>query len=468
MKKTISLSTNGDAISVLIDRSEQRKRELRNSPITKNNLFKGASGRIYSGIIDAYHGETGLPLDKAAQKALQQAWTEILHKKMPVDYSSDVLYDKKQPLILRQLAAEKLFSRLSQSFPGEKGINVQPDEVIVCPYSSMLMIDEALATIARPGGVIICPEGFYKNFGLVAKKLGLRIVTCKTTSDDSFKIDIETLATCIQKVKETGMLCGVLLTWPGNPVVRVYYTPDELKTFGKALVDVDIPIICDMAFDLLIDNYITLAALRIPTPNGSIQLYDKILFVTGNSKGYNAFGPCKFGAACTGNAEWLKKIRDRLTTSFQRETTHLVRAVIENTSDAYFEHNRAKMQKQFKRVHKYIENINQKFGARILRPLGTQQGIFLGLAFDPSLFTAAEIYTSSELEDALLRLAGIDSVALDRTGSDRLGVRLNIFAPRKSIGQEQPELIDELFDRIEYFCMKALQIQEHKNIKKAY
>jgi len=82
------------------------------------------------------------------------------------------------------------------------------------------------------------------------------------------------------------MLCGVLLTWPGNPVVRVDYSLDERMAIGKTLVDVDVPIICDMAFDLLVDSYLPLAALRISTPIGQIQLYDKILYVTGNSKGY--------------------------------------------------------------------------------------------------------------------------------------------------------------------------------------
>jgi len=149
MQKSPSYWTTSDSISVLIDRSEQRKKVLRENLTQKSNLFKGASGCTYSGIIDAYHGETGLTLDKDAEKALQQAWNEILHKKFPAEYSNNMLYDKRQPLILRQLAAKKLFSRLSQSFHDIKGIRVQPDEVIVCPYSSMLMIEEALVTIAQ-------------------------------------------------------------------------------------------------------------------------------------------------------------------------------------------------------------------------------------------------------------------------------------------------------------------------------
>ena len=171
MYKSTSHPSANDTISVLINRSEQRKKELRKNLTTNNESFKGASGRKYTGIIDAYHGETGLALDKDAEEALQKAWNEILHKMMPADYSNDMLYDKRQPLILRQLAAEKLFARLSQPSFDVQGIKVPSDEVIVCPYSSMMMVEEALATIARSEGVIVCPEGFYKNFGLFTKNL---------------------------------------------------------------------------------------------------------------------------------------------------------------------------------------------------------------------------------------------------------------------------------------------------------
>lgn len=438
-----------DSIGNLIDRSELNKKLLRKvSDITPK--YKGMSGRTYEGIIDAYHGETGLPLARDAEQALQRAWNEIIDKTFPAEYSDYELYDKSQPLILRQLASNKLFSNLSNPVPQVPGINVKPDEVVVCPYSSMELIEKALATIARPSGIIVCPEGFYKSFGLVARKYGLSIISSRNKDDGSFKIDAVEFKKCLAATKASGDLCLVLLTYPGNPVVSEY-SLEELLEIGNVLAEIDVPVICDMAFDQMVDTYIPLASLQIATAKGTVRLFDRILSVTGNSKGYNAFGPCKFGAATTGNQAWLKQIRKRLLVPFQRETTHLVRAVIEHTPESYFEQNRKLMRRQYREVDAHIMRINKRFGSETLRPLGSPQGIFLGVIFDSALCRAAKIHMSSELEGALLRLAGIDSVSLDRTGSKRLGVRLNIFAPRKEIGQEKPELLDELFDRIGYF-----------------
>lgn len=449
MRKTTHKRLDTTTVATLIDHSEQRKKTLRQDNSDNGTSFGGASGRQYSSIIDAYHGETGLPLDISAKHALRQAWDELLTKSLPVDYSDDKLYDKRQPLILQQLAADNLFSRLYYPTPEITGIKVRPEEVIVCPYSSMVLIEEALATIARPNGVVVCPEGFYKNFGLSARKLGLQIITCPNAADNTFKVDAEALAVCLQGVRSTGNLCGVLLTLPGNPVVS-NYTLKELIAIGRTLIDANVPILLDMGFDRLVSDYVPLASLRIPTPNGEIRLYDRILSITGNSKGYNAFGPCKIGAACTGDQTWLKLLYDRLTVSFQRETTHIARAVIAHTKDAYFERNRQLMHTQYVIALDHIRQINQRFG-NVLQPLGSPEGIFMGLCFDSTLLQTANITTSSKLEEALLQSVGVDSVALARTGSPRLGLRLNIFAPRKYVGQERQTLVDELFYRIEEF-----------------
>jgi hypothetical protein len=75
--------------------------------------------------------------------------------------------------------------------------------------------------------------------------------------------------------------------------------------------------------------------------------------------------------------------------------------------------------------------------------------MFLTVEFDRAVLDAAGVHTSAQLEDLLLAAAGIDSVALDRTGSARLGVRLNVLAPRNAPGRRSTDLLDELFDRLE-------------------
>lgn len=55
------------------------------------------------------------------------------------------------------------------------GLAVTADEVLVCPYSSLTMLDAVLASVARPDGVILCPEGFYKSTLEHTEKFGLSI-----------------------------------------------------------------------------------------------------------------------------------------------------------------------------------------------------------------------------------------------------------------------------------------------------
>ncbi|MGQ4598861.1 aminotransferase class I/II-fold pyridoxal phosphate-dependent enzyme [Nocardia sp. R6R-6] len=448
-------------LATLTNRSEARKREIRGH-LAPDAWFAGTGGRRYSGVIDAYHGETGRAPDTQAIAALDRAWREILHIQPPADYLDGRLYDKRQPLSLRDLAARRLFARLSHPAPGVPGVRVRAEEVVVCPYSSTMLLEEAIATLAEPGGVIVCPEGFYKSSSIHVEKFGLRIVSCPVAPDDTFKIDPLRLARCLDELRATGELCGVLLTLPGNPVVADY-TAAELAQIGRVLLDCGVPVICDMAFDRLVASHIPIAALHVETDQGIRRLYDVMLTITGNSKGYNAFGPCKLGAACTGDGAWLQRIRERLTISFQRETTHLARAILEHTSEDYFESNHVLMRAQMEKAAGRVAAVNARLGADLLRPLGSPEGMFLSIVFDPALLDAAGMHTSAQVEDLLLAVAGVDSVALDRTGSLRPGVRLNVLAPRKAPRHESPALIDELFDRLEQLLRDIVDGQTYRD-----
>ncbi|MFC3961117.1 pyridoxal phosphate-dependent aminotransferase [Nocardia jiangsuensis] len=428
------------ALATVTQRSEQRKRRVKRL-LTRDHPFPGTGDRGYTGVIDAYHGETGLGPHPAAVAALDLAWHELLHGTPPDDYTDGSRYDKRQPMVLRELAARRMFGSLEQPAPRVPGVRVRPEEVIVCAYTSTMLLEEAIATIARPGGVLVCPEGFYKSAGLHVEKYGLRIVTCPVGPDDSFTIDPVRLHRCLDELRATGELCGVLLTLPGNPVVAQYSAAD-LAAIGRVLLAADTPVICDAAFDHLVSGHIPIAAV-------DRRLYDRVLTITGNSKGYNAFGPCKMGAACSGDTAWLARIADRLTLSFQRETTHLARAIVEHTPDEYFAGNRTVMRAQMDRAICRVREIDDRLGFAALRPLGSPEGMFLALRFDAGLLGAAGVRDSAELEDLLLIAAGVDSVALDRTGSPRPGVRLNVLAPRRAPGQECRDLLDELLDRIE-------------------
>ncbi|MEC3956798.1 aminotransferase class I/II-fold pyridoxal phosphate-dependent enzyme [Nocardia sp. CDC153] len=436
------------------DRSDERKKLARGF-LSPESLFPGRDARTYRGIIDAYHGETGLAMDESAAAALNSAWSEVMSGHTSViggansgDYRDVSLYNKRQPMILRQLAAEQLFQRISAPVAGMPGLRVDPDDVLVCPYSSTVLLEEAIATIARPGGVLVCPEGYYKSVAGHITKFGLRLVTSPVTADQGFRIDPVALARTLEEHARQGNLCGVLLTLPGNPVVADY-TVEELVEIGRVLLAADVPVICDMSFDLLVEGHTPIAAITVPTADGPVRLYDRVLSITGNSKAYNAFGPCKIGAVCCGDREWLDEIRGRLRVSFQRETTHLARATIERTRAEYLADNRKLLRAQVDAAHRLLADINARFGRELVRPLGSRDGMFVTVEFDEAVMAAAGVRSSADLEDLLLMAAGVDCVALDRTGSRRMGVRLNVSTPRRGTGEVSPGLLAELFDRIE-------------------
>ncbi|MEV0298388.1 aminotransferase class I/II-fold pyridoxal phosphate-dependent enzyme [Nocardia sp. NPDC050710] len=452
-------------LAAVVNRSELRKREVREQ-LGPDPTFAGTAGRSYPGFLDAYHGETGVPIAAAAADALDIAWKEVVYSAIPPGYGNRE-YDKRQPPLLQKLAAAELFERLSHPIDGEPGVRVGPEDVIVCPYSSTMLLEEAIATLAAdcPGGAIVCPEGFYKSAPVHIRKSGLRIALCPALPDDSFKLDPAALAELLAELARAGELAGVLLTLPGNPVVCAYST-DELREIGRILLDSGVRVICDMAFDRLVRDHIPLAALRVRTGRGVESLFDRVLTITGNSKGYNASGPFKIGAACSGDTAWLNRIRARLTIAFQRETIHLAGAIIEHTPDQYFDANLDVMLKQQARAGAHIAAINgrddiaRRFGADVLRRSGSPQGMFLTVIFDRAVSAAAGIDNTLQLEDLLLAVAGIDSVALLRTGSERIGVRLNVLAPRNPVGhpaigdgvasaRDDAVLLAELFDRLE-------------------
>ncbi|MFE3225304.1 aminotransferase class I/II-fold pyridoxal phosphate-dependent enzyme [Nocardia sp. NPDC059228] len=452
MSRGFAVSPPLDPVDVA-DRSDQRKHLARNY-LDSESRFAGTDGRIYRGIIDAYHGETGLPMDRNATAALNSAWAEVMAGHGAAgggnltDGRDGSPYAKKQPEVLRRLAAERLFARISQPIDGRPGVDIDPGEVIVSPYSSTVLLEEAIATLARPGGVLVCPEGYYKSVAGHIAKFGMRMATSSVTAGGDFRIDPVSLERTLKHHAAQGNLCGVLLTLPGNPVVADY-TVEQLLEIGRVLVAADVPVICDMSFDLLVEGHIPIASIVVPTADGPVRLYDRVLSITGNSKAFNAFGPCKLGAACSGDQQWLARVRERLRVAFQRETTHLARATIEGTSDGYLIRNRVLLRERMDSARRLVAGINAGFGTELLRPLGSRDGMFLTIEFDAGVMSAAAVRSSADLEDLLLMAAGIDCVALDRTGSHRMGVRLNVTTPRRATGEAGPDLVVELFDRIE-------------------
>ena len=109
-------------------------------------------------------------MDAQVQQAVMDTTRELLAENANLLEPDGRPFDKSQPRLLRQLAADRLYARWRKA-----GLAVSADDVLVCPYSSLTMLEAALASVARPDGVVLCPEGFYKSNRQHIEKLGLSI-----------------------------------------------------------------------------------------------------------------------------------------------------------------------------------------------------------------------------------------------------------------------------------------------------
>jgi NAD/NADP transhydrogenase alpha subunit/aspartate/methionine/tyrosine aminotransferase len=391
-------------------------------------------------VIDVSHGEMCFTMHPQVQTAVLEGTRLLLAGKGESLEPDGRLFDKSQPLLLRRLVADRLYRRWRAA-----GLTVTADEVLVCPYSSLVMLDAVLASVARPGGAILCPEGFYKSNSEHIEKLGLVIRLFPVDLDRDGRVEAWHLRRAIQTYRE--QLCALLLTMPGNPLVAAY-TTEELHAIGRVLVEEGIRVIIDAAFDGVVPDYRPLAAVEVDIGGTRHSLYERTVTITGLSKAHHAVGPYKIGAAITGDVGWRADIRRQLTVPFQRETTALARAVLEQTPEAFFRDNRSTMSRRQAEARRLCADLERRFGFPVVIPVGScSYGPFMTIRLADQVLQRAGIQDGWQLADFLLIGAGLATLAGPRMGIQETVVRINVDAPRIGAGKD-PTLLAEVFARL--------------------
>ena len=350
-------------------------------------------------VIDVYHGEMRFTMDAQVQKALLDTTRELLAENADLLEADGRPFDKSQPRLLRQLAADRLYARWRKA-----GLAVSADDVLVCPYSSLTMLEAVMASVARPDGVILCPEGFYKSNRQHIEKLGLSIRLLPAPPDRDGKIDAWHLRRAIQAHRE--QLCALLLTMPGNPLIATY-SVEELQAIGRVVVEEDVRVIIDATLDAVVPDYVPLAAITVDSAGKPQSLYDRTVTIAGLSKGHHAVGPYKIGAAITGDAEWRADIRRQLAVPLQRETTALARVVLEQTPEEFFEKNREIMRQAQEEARRWCEKLEGIFGFPAVIPVGSSRhGPFLLIRLADRILQRAGVKDGWQLTEFLLGGAG--------------------------------------------------------------
>lgn len=399
-------------------------------------------------IVDVYHGEMRFRMHPQVQKAVMDTTRELLAEDANLLEPDGRPFDKSQPRLLRQLAADRLYKRWRKA-----GLTVSADDVLVCPYSSLTMLEAALASVARPGGVILCPEGFYKSNRQHIEKLGLSIRLFPARLDRDGKIDACHLRRAIQTHRE--QLCALLFTIPGNPLIATY-SAEELQAIARVVVEEGARVIIDATLDAVAPDYVPLAALTVDSAGKPQSLFDRTVTIAGLSKGHHAIGPYKIGAAITGDARWRADIRRQLAVPFQRETTALARAVLQQTPEKFFENNRETLTQAQAEARQWCEKLEGTFGFPAVIPVGSSRfGPFLLIRLADRVLRQAGVEDGWQLAEFLLGGAGLETVAGPLMGLHEPIVRINVDAPRIGV-KKDPGLLAEVFARLEKLVQEVL------------
>jgi aspartate/methionine/tyrosine aminotransferase len=406
-------------------------------------------------LIDAYHGEMGFPLHPGAAEAVTEATGLLTRARHPLCEPDGTPLSKDQPAGLRQLVSSRLFRRLRKlpegsSFPG---VDVQPEQTRVVPYSALAMFEAAVGSLKRGAhhtrDLLLCPEPFYKEFLRHVERFGLKLLRLETDAHKNGKVDPARLREAIKGAGDR--LLGVAFTMPGNPLV-VLYSEGELVEIGRVLVEEKVRSIVDGSFDLIVPACTPLAAVEVEISGQRHRLFDHVLTITGLSKAYMAQGPQKIGAACCGDKGWLQDLDTQLTLTFQRETTVLATAVIANTPDSYLATIYSDMVEKMAVTNQLIAAENARRGNRVLEVIGeAKYGLFMVVSFNAKLLEMAGVTRGHELTELILAAAGLDTVSSDRVGMAYPCVRLNVHCPRSDSMKKDYGLTKEIIRRL--FCL---------------
>ena len=397
-------------------------------------------------IIDVYHGEMRFQMHQQVREAVEDTTRELLTEDACLLEPDGRPFDKSQPRLLRQLAADRLYARWRKA-----GLAVSADDVLVCPYSSLTMLEAVMASVARPGGVVLCPVGFYKSNRQHIEKLGLSIRLFPADRDG--KIDPWNLRRAIQAHRE--QLCALLLTMPGNPLIAMYEA-EELQAIGQVLVEEDVRVIVDATLDAVVPDYVPLAAITVTGGGKPQSLYDRTVTIAGLSKGHHAIGPYKIGAAITGNAGWRADIRRQLAVPLQRDTTARARVVLERTPQDFFGQNREIMDRAQEEAQLLCEKLEGRFGFPAVERVGSSRhGPFLLIRLADTVLQRAGVKDGWQLAEFLLGAAGLETVAGPLMGFRDPVVRINVDAPRIGV-RKDPALLPEVFARLEELVQDVL------------
>jgi len=223
------------------------------------SVFQKAGGDVMAWA-DMFYPDPSIP------ESVKKATIEAVEGGFPSHYTLPVgLYE------LRCALAEHIHERI--------GLPIDPSRnVIVTPGSDSGLLF-AMMPFLCDGDEVLIPDPCYPSNFLNCKLLGAKAVPVPTYDEENYRIRIEEM-----EKRLTPKTKMVLLTHPNNPTT-VVYRRDNLEELAKFIVDHDLVLVCDQAFeDHIFDGIEFVSPCTLP------GMWERTVTVCSLSKGYGLSG----------------------------------------------------------------------------------------------------------------------------------------------------------------------------------
>ena len=414
------------------------------------------------GGVAEYYSKAKKELTQAHKKRYDKAaWSRAASKIMAITMVI-MAEGAEYPAKIATTMADKIFG--ARDIKISKDAEQRKAEMVFCGETALNMHHaafEALLSGNSAKGVLI-PEGYFEPLAVIPAIYDGDIQVVPT-HDNGYKLKAERLEEILNKAPK-GSIAALLMTIPCNPL-GLEYSKDELEAIGKVAVKHGLKIIVDEQFAGLYHDKkqksVSMASLTVDVDGKPHDLYKHTLTIQGTTKLFD-HERNKSGIACSGDTEWIRKIKDII----KRDVTGLTRHEVIETGFAIdntnLQKNSERLGRQFERLQKAIDHANKIAGENVFSLLvKPDSGYFTVLTIPRELGLKALIPNHEAFFLYTMLQAGVEGRSIEGMGfdsTDKLGMRINFSHVRNDNDLEK----DDMFQAFTRLGQMAKDIKEGK------
>lgn len=173
----------------------------------------------------------------------------------------------------------RLRSAIARTLNAEKGLDYQPENILVTNGGKHGLYNLMMALISR-GDEVIIPAPYWLSYPEMVKLAGGIPVIVQTNADTGYKITPEQLRNSITTSTKL-----FILNSPSNPS-GVVYTPQEIKALAQVVVEQDILVVSDEIYEKIIYD----GAKHLSIASLGEEIFERTVISSGFAKAYSMTG----------------------------------------------------------------------------------------------------------------------------------------------------------------------------------